>query len=192
MENNENTYHGIPGTRFIWHGEWSDPEVEYQGKLYNGNSLEDTLWSIYRTECEADGKGPSEEEYDNLPTDWFTDNFLDIIMEDMNESKNAKKSVIKLNEEQLRKVVAKSVKRVLKEVYMDNGDDLMGMYDGEEGPTNEPDSDIYSPNDELTKNELILVPMACLISCYRDYCSGLGYDEKNLRFHEKELLNNMN
>jgi len=80
MENNENTYHGIPGTRFIWHGEWSDPEVEYQGKLYNGNSLEDTLWSIYRTECEADGKGPSEEEYDNLPTDWFTDNFLDIIM----------------------------------------------------------------------------------------------------------------
>lgn len=37
-------------------------------------------------------------------------------MEDMNESKNVKKSVIKLNEEQLRKVVAESVKRVLNEI----------------------------------------------------------------------------
>ena len=115
MENNTYTYHGIPGTRFIWHGEWSDPEVEYQGKLYNGNSLEDTLWSI-QTECEENGKEPSEEEFDNLPIDWFTNNFLDITMEDINEAKNMKKNVIKLNEEQLRKVVAESVKNVLNEV----------------------------------------------------------------------------
>lgn len=28
-------WHGVPGARFIWHGEWADPEIEYQGKLIN-------------------------------------------------------------------------------------------------------------------------------------------------------------
>lgn len=45
------------------------------------------------------------------------------------------KNTIRLNESQLRCIVAESVRRALKE----DVDDLMGMYDGEDGPTNEPD-----------------------------------------------------
>lgn len=35
-ESNENRdWHGVPGARFISHGEWSDPEIEYNGKFIN-------------------------------------------------------------------------------------------------------------------------------------------------------------
>lgn len=48
------------------------------------------------------------------------------------------KKTIQLNESQLQTIVAESVRRILKE---DIGD-LMGMYDGEDGPTNEPEVDV--------------------------------------------------
>ena len=49
-----------------------------------------------------------------------------------------KKNVIKLNEAQLRKVVAESVKKVLREVETIDGGDMMGMWDGPmDGPTND-------------------------------------------------------
>lgn len=28
-------WHGVPGARFIWHGEWADPEIEYNGRFIN-------------------------------------------------------------------------------------------------------------------------------------------------------------
>ena len=77
--NSKNRFHGIPGTVFIYHGEWSDPEVWYDGEEYNASMFEDTLWDMYKTECEEEGKEPSEEEYDNLPTEWFEDKFQDIL-----------------------------------------------------------------------------------------------------------------
>lgn len=70
---------GIPGTVFIYHGEWSDPEVWYDGEEYNASMFEDTFWDMYKTECEEEGKEPSEQEYDNLPTEWFEDKFQDIL-----------------------------------------------------------------------------------------------------------------
>ena len=77
--NSKNRFHGIPGTVFIYHGEWSDPEVWYDGEEYNASMFEDTLWDMYKTECEEEGKEPSEQEYDNLPTEWFEDKFQDIL-----------------------------------------------------------------------------------------------------------------
>lgn len=41
--------------------------------------FEDTFWDMYKTECEEEGKEPSEQEYDNLPTEWFEDRFQDIL-----------------------------------------------------------------------------------------------------------------
>ena len=26
-------WRGVPGTKFIWNGEWADPEVEYDGEI---------------------------------------------------------------------------------------------------------------------------------------------------------------
>ena len=77
--NSKNRFHGIPGTVFIYHGEWSDPEVWYDGEEYNASMFEDTFWDMYKTECEEEGKEPSEQEYDNLPTEWFEDKFQDIL-----------------------------------------------------------------------------------------------------------------
>ena len=77
--NSKNRFHGIPGTVFIYHGEWSDPEVWYDGEEYNASMFEDTFWDMYKTECEEEGKEPSEQEYDDLPTEWFEDRFQDIL-----------------------------------------------------------------------------------------------------------------
>ena len=54
--NSKKRFHGIPGTVFIYHGEWSDPEVWYDGEEYNASMFEDTFWDMYKTECEEEGK----------------------------------------------------------------------------------------------------------------------------------------
>lgn len=37
-------WYGISDVGFIWHGEWSDSEIEYKGKRINANIIEDTMW----------------------------------------------------------------------------------------------------------------------------------------------------
>ena len=64
-------WHGVEGAGFISHGEWSDPEVMYQGETINGTELENYAWSEYSLDCKDEGKEPNEEEFDNLPTSWF-------------------------------------------------------------------------------------------------------------------------
>lgn len=67
------TWYGVPGTKWIWHGEWADPEVEYDDETINANELENFAWGIYVKDCEAEGKKPSEDEFDNLPVKFFKD-----------------------------------------------------------------------------------------------------------------------
>jgi hypothetical protein len=43
-------FYGIYGIQFIWHGEWSDPELIWHEKSFNYYDLENTLWSIYQEE----------------------------------------------------------------------------------------------------------------------------------------------
>lgn len=69
--NSEETYRGVEGSRFISHGEWSDPEIWYNGKSANANDVEDMMWEYYKEECEERGVVPSDEEFDNLPAEWF-------------------------------------------------------------------------------------------------------------------------
>ena len=40
-------YCGIENVGFIWHGEWSDPELEYNGKRCNIHDVEDSMWNSY-------------------------------------------------------------------------------------------------------------------------------------------------
>lgn len=37
------TWRGVEGTRYIWHGCWSDPEIYYDGYLFNYWDVEDAL-----------------------------------------------------------------------------------------------------------------------------------------------------
>ena len=75
--NSKAKWHGVDGTVFISHGEWSDPEVWYDGEELNGNDLEDFVWEEYKIECEETGKSPSEQEFDKLPTQWFAEKIED-------------------------------------------------------------------------------------------------------------------
>lgn len=71
--NSKNTWRGVKGTTFIWHGEWADPEILYDGEELNASQLEDYAWDVYKTECIENDKTPNEREFDNLPTKWFKD-----------------------------------------------------------------------------------------------------------------------
>lgn len=48
-------WYGIENIGFIWHGSWSDPEIEYKGKRINATIVENTMWERYRDDCEMFG-----------------------------------------------------------------------------------------------------------------------------------------
>lgn len=43
-------WHGIKDIGFVWHGEYSDPELEYQGVRVNLHDVEDTMWDYFYDE----------------------------------------------------------------------------------------------------------------------------------------------
>lgn len=43
-------YYGIKSVYFIYHGEWSDAEVSYCGKMVNVYIVEEHFYSIFREE----------------------------------------------------------------------------------------------------------------------------------------------
>lgn len=64
MTNSKETYRGVPGSTYIWHGEWSDPEVIWKGVSLNVNDIEDSLWNSYKDMCEENGEEPTEQGYE--------------------------------------------------------------------------------------------------------------------------------
>lgn len=44
---NESNYRGCDEVRFINHGDWADPELEYNGRTFNYYRIEDALWEMY-------------------------------------------------------------------------------------------------------------------------------------------------
>lgn len=46
-------YRGIGDVYILWHGEWADPELEYNGMVANYHYVEDAMYSNFRYECEA-------------------------------------------------------------------------------------------------------------------------------------------
>jgi alkanesulfonate monooxygenase SsuD/methylene tetrahydromethanopterin reductase-like flavin-dependent oxidoreductase (luciferase family) len=47
-------FYGIVGIKFIYHGDWNDPEVEYKGRRYDYYDLEDALWDEYKEDTDTD------------------------------------------------------------------------------------------------------------------------------------------
>lgn len=63
-EDRDDTYRGIPNTRFIWHGEWSDPEVLYTDDdgdelLFNYYNVEDVLYSEFMDDMDISDDDPN-------------------------------------------------------------------------------------------------------------------------------------
>lgn len=68
-------WYGIEDVGFIWHGEWSDPEIEFKGKRINAYIVEDTMWERFREYCEEQGKN----------ADKYIDYFENIFMREHSE-----------------------------------------------------------------------------------------------------------
>ena len=45
-------FYGIEDINFIWHGEWSDPEIEYKGNLINYYTIESSLYETFLSDLE--------------------------------------------------------------------------------------------------------------------------------------------
>lgn len=46
---------GIRGFYFVYHGDWSDPEVVWHGHVMNAHALEDAMWELYEERCKEEG-----------------------------------------------------------------------------------------------------------------------------------------
>lgn len=57
-------WYGIPDIGFIYHNDWADPELEYDGEILNSHIVEDSMWSIYTEDCEETEKKPSTDEFE--------------------------------------------------------------------------------------------------------------------------------
>lgn len=75
----EETYRGIPGSTFIWYGEWSDPEVLWKGISLNVNDIEDKLWYSYKDYCEENNIKLTEDGFD----DWLKRMGIDYIASEL-------------------------------------------------------------------------------------------------------------
>lgn len=40
-------WYGFADIGFIWHGEWADPELEFDGRQFNVHLVEDALYDCY-------------------------------------------------------------------------------------------------------------------------------------------------
>ena len=43
-------YRGCKGVEFVWHGQWSDPELRYKGFTFNYWDIENALWDFFLEE----------------------------------------------------------------------------------------------------------------------------------------------
>ena len=62
--NSKETYRGVEGSTFIWHGEWADPTILWKGKELNGNDVEEYLFDEYKETCNETGETPTTEGFD--------------------------------------------------------------------------------------------------------------------------------
>jgi len=71
--NSKETYRGVPGSTYIWHGEWAGPEVLWKGVELNVDDIEEGLWISYKDECEEIGENPTEQGYEAWLKEMGTD-----------------------------------------------------------------------------------------------------------------------
>ena len=57
---------GIRGFRFVWHGEWSDPEVVWHGRAMNMYSIEEPMWADFCEAADENGWEPTEENFEKF------------------------------------------------------------------------------------------------------------------------------
>ena len=75
--NSKETYRGVPGSVWIWHGEWSDPEILWKGVELNANDVEESLWLSYNDWCEENGEEPTNDGFEEWVSNEDIASYLD-------------------------------------------------------------------------------------------------------------------
>ena len=75
--NSKETYRGVPGSVWIWHGEWSDPEILWKGVELNANDVEESLWSSYNNWCEENDEEPTNDGFEEWVSNEDIASYLD-------------------------------------------------------------------------------------------------------------------
>ena len=83
--NSKETYRGVPGSTYISHGEWADPEVLWNGVELNANDIEECLWYSYKDDCEERGEKPTEQGYES----WLEEMGTEYIASQLDDLANA-------------------------------------------------------------------------------------------------------
>lgn len=65
---------GVKNVIYRPHGEWADGEVEYKGKLYNENDLQEYLGDIFDEYCEENNITVHDNTYHSLFSKWCSNN----------------------------------------------------------------------------------------------------------------------
>ena len=63
-------YCGIPDIIILWHGEWADPEICWNGLTCDYYDLDESLWESYAEECRENDVPP---DVDRFPA-WVKEN----------------------------------------------------------------------------------------------------------------------
>lgn len=80
ITNSKDLWRGVPGAIFIWHGEWADPEILYEGHLLNSSDVEDSLWVSYQSDL-AEGEIAPNMSFDKWCEEQGTDYLADTLDE---------------------------------------------------------------------------------------------------------------
>lgn len=67
----ERWYCGIEGVSFVWHGEWSDPEIIYKDYAINEPTATDGMYEYYREETGHDDPDEFAEWLRENKDSWF-------------------------------------------------------------------------------------------------------------------------
>ena len=69
-EDKDTGWHGIRGAKFIYHGDWADPEIVYKGVSLNYYDVDEAAYDVYKEE-HPKSDDVSEREYVNEYEDWL-------------------------------------------------------------------------------------------------------------------------
>lgn len=60
---------GIRGFRFVYRGDWNDPEVVWHGHVMNAHALGGEMWVLYEDRCRENHVIPSDEGFQQFCRD---------------------------------------------------------------------------------------------------------------------------
>ena len=141
-ESVKNGYRGSKDIEFVWKGQWSDPELVYDGKTFNYWDIEDALWNMFLEEnpqwTDDDSDNPECEDEFNRYVQYNGALYLDDVIAGGYFDEPSEKN--------------ESVNESIQEIEIETDTDKIKI---ESEPKEESSEDVLAPVSPETENEII-------------------------------------